>query len=496
KATLVIDAALPGTISPYPKEVVQTSRQYMEYSGNAYFFTPYVVEKQKTTVRLPNAEVSKLIETPAPVKRTGKIIEYGPYPELAPYAEAELYVHYFDANAILVATSVERTFQLSHWGNNLAVKEDYELHHRGAKLKGQFSRVDFGMTARMHDQTNVVKELAFSLPPRASNVFFRDQIGNVSTSHFRPELARSALELRPRYPLYGGWRYTWQHGYDVPLEDFVKVDTKTGSYVLTVPFIAGLPNVTAEKVVLTIVLPEGAVNAQVHTPFNVDRVSNSKVYTYLDTTGRPTLHIEKYNVVDEFALPIQVSYDYALVNLFQKPIAVGVTALAILLLFSIFSRLDLSIIKDPKAEHALLVRGHSYTVQKIAYEELQALQTLETAFTSFKSTKDSAALKTATATAEFTLKSGWTKLSKIADATAGIGSFSPNLVRLVSLSTDRFAAVKVRHTEVAQFYAGVDPKAGADEKKRKALQTALDKHEADLARLNVQIKKLVKELEL
>lgn len=37
-------------------------------------------------------------------------------------------------------------------------------------------------------------------------MYFRDEIGNISTSHARFGLANTEVELRPRYPLFGGWK--------------------------------------------------------------------------------------------------------------------------------------------------------------------------------------------------------------------------------------------------------------------------------------------------
>jgi oligosaccharyltransferase complex subunit alpha (ribophorin I) len=122
-----------------------------------------------------------------------------------------------------------------------------------------FSRIDFQLAAYTHHQTNVVKDLKVILPPKATNVFYRDDIGNVSTSNFHQTAKNSILHIRPRYPLYGGWRYAWHHTYDVPLDGFVKSDKKqTGRFVLQVPFAGAIANVSIETVFFKVVLPEGA----------------------------------------------------------------------------------------------------------------------------------------------------------------------------------------------------------------------------------------------
>jgi oligosaccharyltransferase complex subunit alpha (ribophorin I) len=65
------------------------------------------------------------------------------------------------------------------------------------------------------------------------------------------------LELKPRYPILGGWNYSFVIGYDVPLEDALKSDV-AGKKVLSVPFLTGYKDLAADVVELKIVLPEGA----------------------------------------------------------------------------------------------------------------------------------------------------------------------------------------------------------------------------------------------
>lgn len=47
-------------------------------------------------------------------------------------------------------------------------------------------------------------------------------------------------------------------------------------------------------------------NVDVEIPFGIDSKEWSRTFTYVDTTGRPTLIIRKKNVVDEHNVPFQV----------------------------------------------------------------------------------------------------------------------------------------------------------------------------------------------
>jgi oligosaccharyltransferase complex subunit alpha (ribophorin I) len=104
----------------------------------------------------------------------------------------------------------------------------------------------------------MARELILNLPVHASDIYYRDEIGNVSTSRLSYERDKTVLKLKTRYPLFGGWNYTWHHGYNVPLGDFVRYNSESGRYILNIPFINLFPQVIYDKVQVRIVLPEDA----------------------------------------------------------------------------------------------------------------------------------------------------------------------------------------------------------------------------------------------
>jgi oligosaccharyltransferase complex subunit alpha (ribophorin I) len=105
------------------------------------------------------------------------------------------------------------------------------------------------------------------LPPGVSNVYYYDTIGNVSTSRLRaapsvpkgqPVRQYSALELRPRYPIMGGWNYSFTLGWDTPLADSVGWDAKSGKYVAELPIMTIFPGAVMYDAEISVILPEGA----------------------------------------------------------------------------------------------------------------------------------------------------------------------------------------------------------------------------------------------
>ena len=77
-----------------------------------------------------------------------------------------------------------REVEVSHWGS-IAVEEAYELQHAGAELAGGFSRIDYQMMRMTPGATPSFRKLMTTLPSQASGIYYRDQIGNISTSSVR-----------------------------------------------------------------------------------------------------------------------------------------------------------------------------------------------------------------------------------------------------------------------------------------------------------------------
>ena len=62
------------------------------------------------------------------------------------------------------------------------------------------------MMSQMGAPMPSVREFRATLPSAARSLYYRDAIGNISTSHARFGLAATEVDLRPRYPLFGGWK--------------------------------------------------------------------------------------------------------------------------------------------------------------------------------------------------------------------------------------------------------------------------------------------------
>lgn len=210
--------------------------------------------------------------------KSGGTITYGPYHVIPVSTTVEflstqqrISVHFEIERPVLRVLSLQRTAEVSHWGSNLNIQDEIHLKNDGAKVKGQFSRLSYQIqTFQQLPLYGTMKSLTLYLPPGISSPYYYDLIGNVSTSKFRPSplLSQnvpsnrpaqwSVLELRPRYPLLGGWNYSFTLGWDAPLGDSVKYDAKKNKYILGVPFWTPVPGASVDHAEVKIILPEGA----------------------------------------------------------------------------------------------------------------------------------------------------------------------------------------------------------------------------------------------
>ena len=88
----------------------------------------------------------------------------------------------------MVFSEVHKTLEVSHWGN-IAIAEKYSIVNKGPALKGEFSRVEFN-GYNENAGKNAFKKTSATLPVEAWGLYYRDEVGNISTSRaFRDVVA-------------------------------------------------------------------------------------------------------------------------------------------------------------------------------------------------------------------------------------------------------------------------------------------------------------------
>lgn len=81
-----------------------------------------------------------------------------------------------------------RYLEVSHWGN-IYVSEQVKLHNRAAKTVGEYSTIDYNGN-RKDTGKNSFRDYRIELPKKAFGLFYRDEIGNISTGYVKPQPVR------------------------------------------------------------------------------------------------------------------------------------------------------------------------------------------------------------------------------------------------------------------------------------------------------------------
>ncbi|KAJ4977601.1 hypothetical protein NE237_008381 [Protea cynaroides] len=332
---------LTRVLEPFPAEVRQSESQLVYYHDSAIILSPYFIKEQTTYIKTPSAKVESLTRV-EPTNRVGTEISYGRYDDRHPYSFAPIIVHFENNSPFAVVEELVREVEVSHWGS-IQVREHYTLVHAGAQHKGVFSRVEY-QSRPAFSGVSSFRHLIAKLPPRVHSVYYRDDIGNISTSHLRTDSLKSELEIEPRYPLFGGWKATFVIGYGLPLQDFL-FESSDGRRYLNFSFGCPLAETVVDKLTVKVVLPEGSKNPNAVVPFLVKDHLETK-YSYLDVVGRTVVVLEKENVVPEHNSPFQVYYDFNPIFMLAEPLMLTSAFFLFFIACVAYLHIDLSIGKS------------------------------------------------------------------------------------------------------------------------------------------------------
>ena len=323
-----------------PRNIYIKENQLELFLDSINLISPYQVKTTTTSVILPSENTKLIKYTKTNSNKSGDKIIYALTEEIPPLISKRLYIHFENNKPLTVFNYAIKTFQVSHWGN-IAVKEEYQIENIGAKLIGEFGRIDYdeGLTGGK----NALKSIRATLPLRSWGLWYRDEIGNVSTSNARRELNNVDLLLTPRFPILGGWKSNFDIGYNLPTKFHVKTNNK-GNYMVNLTFGMPYKNMLARNYTVKVILPESADNIKVKLPIDTQyNIKYDKDYGCLDLFGRKSIIITLNNMYDVYNTNIFITYDYQWTMLFVKPLILIIYFLVLFTIMIIYSRANVSL---------------------------------------------------------------------------------------------------------------------------------------------------------
>ena len=125
-----------------PKNIYIKEDQLELFIDTVNLISPYSVKSTTTTVILPSEKTELIKYTKLNSNQSGEKLIYALSEKIPPFSSKKLYIHYKNNKPLMVFNYATKTFQVSHWGN-IAVTEEYQIENIGAKLIGEFGRIDY-----------------------------------------------------------------------------------------------------------------------------------------------------------------------------------------------------------------------------------------------------------------------------------------------------------------------------------------------------------------
>ncbi|XP_059637598.1 dolichyl-diphosphooligosaccharide--protein glycosyltransferase subunit 1A [Cornus florida] len=453
--SLILDVitAFTHALQPFPEKITQAETQLVVFQDSAQFLSPYAVKVQSLSVKLPEPKVesyTKLENT----KVSGSEIKYGPYENLPSFSYSPIVIHFESKQPFAVARELVRELEISHWGN-VQVTEHYNLIHGGAEIKGEFSRLDYQARPSIRG-AYALKHLFAKLPPRAHSVYYRDEIGNISTSHLWGDSKKTQLQIEPRYPMFGGWNTSFTIGYGLPLKDFLF--QSDGKRFLNISFGCPINEVVIDNLIVKVVLPEGSSDISVSVPFPVKQWQETK-FSHLDMVGRPVIVLEKTNAVQEHNQHFQVYYKFSNISLLMEPFMLISGFFFLFVACIIYMHADMTISKSSASYVARLqwdeVQATIQQVQNIINRCLTIHDKLEASLRELSRTGDVQACKAARKAADGYLKELSKELKPLLSflqSSPQAAQILPKVEELVAKERELQERLMLKHSAVVDSY--------------------------------------------
>lgn len=302
---------------PFPNTMKITDIPKIRVIDDAYYPTIYLTKKMKSTFEIgTSATIIKATEMDLGEIR-GRSIRYGFFKDVEPLTSYQIVIYVDYDDSLPIFTSASRTIFLSHWGP-VSIEEEYRLQNRIPDLEGEFGRLDFSQWKTKF----AINELQWELPKDTYDLYYTDEIGNITTSSAYRTKNNVVLKINPRFPVLGGWKTYWKQGYSLPKDNYIfESDVIPGQYIAQFNLSHPFDDIAAEEFTIKVVFPEGATDIKYSLPFEVDLISEDTIYQYLDMKGGSKVIIfKKKNIMEKYHNEkITVTFKLSTFEIYFKP---------------------------------------------------------------------------------------------------------------------------------------------------------------------------------
>ena len=80
-----IDTAYSHSLRPYPSEITQAEKQFVQFTTNAYFYSPYKTTEQESTVKCASSGIESFTKV-EPSSSSESEINYGSYQDIQSFS--------------------------------------------------------------------------------------------------------------------------------------------------------------------------------------------------------------------------------------------------------------------------------------------------------------------------------------------------------------------------------------------------------------------------
>ncbi|CAI2369421.1 unnamed protein product [Moneuplotes crassus] len=327
KQRFIVKEVYSNRKAPYSTTMKMRDVPQLRIIDDAYYPTLYETGKMKSTFECNECHSLKATEIENTDTRSKKV-KYGTYKNVKPLQSSAIYILIKIDLPQPVFTSVKRDVTISHW-SSIDVEEQYNLKNQIPALDGGFSRVAYNPATIKY----AVTDLYCELPSDITELYYTDEIGNITTSHARRDSDGVKFSIEPRFPVMGGWKTYWQQGYKLPKDSYIMGTGNPEEFEVKISFSHPFEDIIAENFEFSITLPEGATDTRLDIPFEMESIKNETVYRYLDLSGREKIIMKRRNVLERVHdKNVRVTYRLPQSRHFIKPVIL-VVYIFILLFF-------------------------------------------------------------------------------------------------------------------------------------------------------------------